>query len=278
MQIDGQTLPKIWIYICQLWIFVAVGALIMPLIAWILIFAENIDTYHKTMRCGFGKWLAEIRADLYLGNDMSVYDTFSPPSDSGYVNETNIPKHLGGAVFASCLDFAMIIMILISLASEVLYVALPLHTGFGGTDADFPASWKFPFAKNVLLMMWTPGLWNEANMDAIEYFFLIANAFLKIFIVAVTGAQTYTGLTPNSPGGVDTPLFCLYATMILLGSIPLTIIAQMFVLQSAKHAAWGGIRAKQDEEMKAAAKAEGVKEGQKAAAEAAAKKSSSSKK
>jgi purine-nucleoside phosphorylase len=29
MQIDGQTLPKIWIYICQLWIFVAVGALIM---------------------------------------------------------------------------------------------------------------------------------------------------------------------------------------------------------------------------------------------------------
>jgi hypothetical protein len=197
-------------------------------------------------------------------------------------------------------------------------------------------------------MMWTPGLWNEANMDAIEYFceyemriahsavgprepadssaVLIANAFLKIFIVAVgaalrelahlshiayrashiarrtshvpqrtyiahpsseiphlpsrvslfisspfhahthtrpassprtnharvarslppdvrntrlknpvlvrltkclpfcqvTGAQTYTGLTPNSPGGVDTPLFCLYATMILLGSIPLT--------------------------------------------------------
>ncbi|RSH82797.1 hypothetical protein EHS25_005787 [Saitozyma podzolica] len=245
MQIDGQTLPKIWIYICHLWIFVAVGALIMPLIAWILIFAENIDTYHKTMH-------------LYLGNDMSVYDTFSPPSDSGYVNETNIPKHLGGAVFASCLDFAMIIMILISLASELF--------------------WKFPFAKNVLLMMWTPGLWNEANMDAIEYFFLIANAFLKIFIVAVTGAQTYTGLTPDTPGGVDTPLFCLYATMILLGSIPLTIIAQMFVLQSAKHAAWGGIRAKQDEEMKAAAKAEGVKEGQKAAAEAAAKKSSSSKK
>jgi hypothetical protein len=29
MQIDGQTLPKIWIYICKLWIFVAVGALIM---------------------------------------------------------------------------------------------------------------------------------------------------------------------------------------------------------------------------------------------------------
>jgi hypothetical protein len=29
MQLDGQTLPKIWIYICKGWLFVAVGALVM---------------------------------------------------------------------------------------------------------------------------------------------------------------------------------------------------------------------------------------------------------
>lgn len=53
---------------------------------------------------------------------------------------------------------------------------------------------------------------------------LQANAFLKLFIVAATGSQTYTGLYPDNKQ-VDTPLFCLYATMILLCSIPLTLIA-----------------------------------------------------
>lgn len=53
---------------------------------------------------------------------------------------------------------------------------------------------------------------------------LQANAFLKLFVVAATGSQTYTGLYPDNKH-VDTPLFCLYATMILLCSIPLTLIA-----------------------------------------------------
>lgn len=53
---------------------------------------------------------------------------------------------------------------------------------------------------------------------------LQANAFLKLFIVAATGSQTYTGLYPDNKQ-VDTPLFCLYATMILLCSIPLTLIS-----------------------------------------------------
>ncbi|WVQ80938.1 hypothetical protein IAT38_003045 [Cryptococcus sp. DSM 104549] len=194
------TFPKLWMYICKLWVIVALGALVMPLVVWIMIFIENTKTFSDTM-------------DHYLGNDQAVYDRIDGDPNAGYVGDTNIPKHLGGVVFAAALDVAMWVLILLSICADLF--------------------WKFPVCKQFLDAFWTAGLQDGRGLPEIEYYFLVANAFLKLFIVAATGSQTYTGLYPDNDQ-VDTPLFCLYATMILLGTIPFTIIALFFILHNQK--------------------------------------------
>ncbi|WVQ76130.1 hypothetical protein IAR50_005776 [Cryptococcus sp. DSM 104548] len=195
-----RTFPSLWMRICQLWTIVALGALIMPLIVWIMIFIENTKTFADTMH-------------HYLGNDQSRYDQFDGDSGAGYVSDTNIPKHLGGVIFAAGLDVAMWVLILISACADLF--------------------WRFPIAKQFIGAFYAQGLYDEKGLVEIEFFFLVANAFLKLFIVVATGSQTYTGLYPDN-NQVDTPLFCLYAVMILLCSIPFTLIALFYILHGVK--------------------------------------------
>ncbi|WWC85851.1 uncharacterized protein L201_000718 [Kwoniella dendrophila CBS 6074] len=194
--------PRIWLQICHLWVYVGLGCLVMPLVVWIIIFIENTKCFAETM-------------DHYLGNDQRVYDRFDGDPYAGYVKGTNIPKHLGGPVFAAAFDVSMWIFILIAICADLF--------------------WKFPICKQFLESFWAEGLYEDRKFIDIEFFFLIANAFLKIFIVTATGSQTYTGLYPKQDDPkVDTPLFCLYATMCLLVSIPFTIIAHFFILHGMK--------------------------------------------
>ncbi|KAK4689396.1 hypothetical protein P7C73_g705, partial [Tremellales sp. Uapishka_1] len=185
MPINGRSFPDLWMSICKLWMIVAVGALIMPAIVWILIFTENTHTFQEVM-------------GHYLGNNLWDY-----PGDPGcgYVDATNIPKHLGGVVFTAVFDLGMLTLIFLSICADLF--------------------WRFEILHHILEAFWAVGVWDDRDLLSIEYFFLIANAFLKLFIVAATGSQTYTGIYPDFKG-LDTPLFCLYATMILLCSIPFT--------------------------------------------------------
>ncbi|ODN79077.1 hypothetical protein L198_07961 [Cryptococcus wingfieldii CBS 7118] len=195
-----RTFPDLWMRVCKLWTIVALGALIMPLVVWIMIFIENTKTFADTM-------------DHYLGNDQSRYDQIDGDSEAGYVGNTNIPKHLGGVIFAAGLDVAMWLIILISACADLF--------------------WRFPIAKQFIDAFYANGLYDEKGLVEIEFFFLVANAFLKLFIVVATGSQTYTGLYPDN-NQVDTPLFCLYAVMILLCSIPFTLIALFYILHGIK--------------------------------------------
>ncbi|WVQ91590.1 hypothetical protein IAS59_005391 [Cryptococcus gattii] len=195
-----RTFPNLWMKVCKLWVIVALGALIMPLIVWIMIFIENTKTFSDTMH-------------HYLGNDQSVYDQMDQDPDAGYVGNTNIPKHLGGVIFTAALDIAMWVIIIIAACADLF--------------------WRFPICRQLIDAFHAQGLHNTKGLVDIEFFFLVANAFLKLFIVAATGSQTYTGLYPDNKQ-VDTPLFCLYATMILLCSIPLTLIALFFILHAMK--------------------------------------------
>ncbi|WVF65949.1 hypothetical protein IAT40_000687 [Kwoniella sp. CBS 6097] len=192
MSFVGPTMfPRIFIFLCKIWVIVALGALVMPLAVWIMIFIQNTQTFAETM-------------GHYMGNDQRVYDQMDNNPDAGYVSNTNIPKHLAGVIFAAAFDVGMWILILISMAADLF--------------------WKFDLMKRFLEAFWVTGLYDERKFVEMEFFFIIANAFLKLFIVAATGAQTYTGLVPdmNDSPAIDTPLFCLYAVMILLCSIPLT--------------------------------------------------------
>ncbi|WWC58159.1 uncharacterized protein I303_100695 [Kwoniella dejecticola CBS 10117] len=197
--------PKIFLKICKLWVYiVAVGCLVMPLVVWIIIFIENTKCFSDTM-------------GHYLGNDQWVYDQMDGDPNAGYVGNTNIPKHLGGPVFAAAFDVAMWIIILIAICADLF--------------------WKFPICRQFLESMWADGLYYtpDKTFKDIEFFFLVANAFLKIFIVVATGSQTYTGLYPKQDEPqLDTPLFCLYATLCLAGSIPFTIIALFYILHGMK--------------------------------------------
>ncbi|KAK6905256.1 hypothetical protein I204_08088 [Kwoniella mangroviensis CBS 8886] len=195
--------PKLWILICKLWVYiVSIGCLIMPLAVWVMIFIQNTKTFADTM-------------DHYLGNDQKVYDRFDGDPNAGYVGNTNIPKHLGGPVFAAIFDVAMWIFIVIAMCADLF--------------------WKFPICKQFLESVWTDGLYEDLKFIDVEFFFLVANAFLKLFIVAATGAQTYTGLKPNQDDPkIDTPLFCLYATLCLAVSIPFTLIALFYIIHGMK--------------------------------------------
>ncbi|WWC66804.1 uncharacterized protein I206_100711 [Kwoniella pini CBS 10737] len=197
--------PKIWLWICKGWVYiVAVGCLIMNLIVWIIIFIENTKCYTEKM-------------DQYLGNDQRVYDRIDGDPNARYVANTNIPKHLGGPVFAAAFDVAMWMFILIAICADLF--------------------WRIPFCRRILESMWTNGLYYspEQKFIDIEFFFLVASAFLKIFIVVATGSQTYTGLYPKQDQPqLDTPLFCLYATLCLAISIPFTIIALFYILHGMK--------------------------------------------
>ncbi|WVN89221.1 uncharacterized protein L203_104439 [Cryptococcus depauperatus CBS 7841] len=195
-----KTFPNLFLKICKLWMIVAVGALVMPLIVWIMIFIENTKTFNDTMH-------------HYLGNDQRIYDRMDNDHNAGYVGNTNIPKHLGGVVFAAVFDVAMWILIIIAACSDLF--------------------WRFPICKQLIDAFHAPGLYDTRGHGEIEYFFLVANVFLKLFIVAATGSQTYTGLYPDN-NQVDTPLFCLYAVMILLASTIFTLPALMFLLQDLK--------------------------------------------
>ncbi|CAD6587921.1 MAG: hypothetical protein TREMPRED_004891 [Tremellales sp. Tagirdzhanova-0007] len=191
------TLPRLWIYICKVWIWIAAGSLIMPFIVWLFILGENLHVYRDT-------------ENSYIGNDAAVY---GGDPNAGYVDLTNIPKHLAGVVFAAAFDISMMIFIFVSFCADLF--------------------WKFEWCKQVLEMLFAVGLWTGAKITEIEYFCLIANAFLKLFIVAATGAEAFTGLN-SGINTVDTPLFCLWAVLILLGSIPFTVIASMFIIQHNK--------------------------------------------
>ncbi|OXB38211.1 hypothetical protein J007_02007 [Cryptococcus neoformans] len=242
-----RTFPNLWMKACKLWVIVALGALIMPLIVWIMIFIENTKTFSDTM-------------NHYLGNDQSVYDRMDGDPNAGYVGNTNIPKHLGGVVFAAAFDISMWVIIVIAACADLF--------------------WRFPICKQLIDAFYAQGLHDTRGLVDIEFYFLVvcplffspsvnsntfitlpiffylhfnfifnfnpslpfhvhwaiplqANAFLKLFIVAATGSQTYTGLYPDNKQ-VDTPLFSLYATMILLCSIPLTLIALFFILHAMK--------------------------------------------
>ncbi|WRT63804.1 uncharacterized protein IL334_000729 [Kwoniella shivajii] len=208
--------------ICKIWMIIAAGALVMPLVVWILIFIENTKCFSETM-------------GHYLGNDQRVYDQMDGDHNAGFVGNTNIPKHLGGVVFAAAFDVAMWMFIIISMCADLF--------------------WKFPLCRRFLESMWADGLYETRKYVDIEFYFLMANAFLKLFIVAATGSQTYIGLYPKQDDPqLDTPLFCLYATMILLGSIPFTIIALFYILHNMKRIEYVN-ELKAAEEAAAAAKA-----------------------
>nr|XP_019014534.1 uncharacterized protein I206_00616 [Kwoniella pini CBS 10737]OCF53315.1 hypothetical protein I206_00616 [Kwoniella pini CBS 10737] len=222
--------PKIWLWICKGWVYiVAVGCLIMNLIVWIIIFIENTKCYTEKM-------------DQYLGNDQRVYDRIDGDPNARYVANTNIPKHLGGPVFAAAFDVAMWMFILIAICAD-LFWRIPFCRRILGKFIIFKfisfsklslANYEFALLKES---MWTNGLYYspEQKFIDIEFFFLVASAFLKIFIVVATGSQTYTGLYPKQDQPqLDTPLFCLYATLCLAISIPFTIIALFYILHGMK--------------------------------------------
>ncbi|ORY29311.1 hypothetical protein BCR39DRAFT_532250 [Naematelia encephala] len=165
----------------------------------------------------------------YLGNDVATY---GGDPNNGYVEATNIPKHLGGAIFAAAFDVSMMIIIVLSMCADVF--------------------WRFKFTRGILEMFFVTGLYAGEHHTHVEYFFVIANAFLKIFICAATGAETFTGLRPQN-SAVDTNLFCLYAVLILLCSIPLTIIATMFSIQGIKVGNWRAERASDERKRQKAA-------------------------
>ncbi|RXK39077.1 hypothetical protein M231_03582 [Tremella mesenterica] len=194
--------PRIWMMLCNLWLIVAVGALVMNFVVWLMIIIKNTRIFQDEL-------------GTYLGNDKALYGG-SP--ESGYVDNTNIPKHLGGVVFAAVLAIAMMIFILIALAADVFI--------------------KTEVAVKFLSAFFTDGLYTtETDLLKIEFFFLIANAFLKLFIVVVTGSESYIGLETVGAPEIDTPLFCLYAVMILLGSIPITVIAEIFIISDKRRPA-----------------------------------------
>ncbi|KAL7418663.1 hypothetical protein Q5752_006346 [Cryptotrichosporon argae] len=237
--IGRETFPWAWYKLCQLWIIVAVGSLVMVMVVWIMIFIENTHCFQTTMH-------------HYMGNTEARY---GGDINSGYVDLTNIPKHLGGVVFTAIFDLAMLMFCAIALASEVY--------------------WKYAMGRQVLQMYYSDGLYDDAKFEKLKYLFLIANAFLKLFIVAATGSESWYGLNPNE-ASLRTDTFCLYATFILLGSIPFTIIAQMFNIMELRRGPFNEAQKamKKDLEAQKAAAAEYKKERDalKKAAEKAAEK------
>lgn len=133
-----RTFPNLWMKVCKLWVIVALGALVMPLIVWIMIFIENTKTFSDTM-------------NHYLGNDQSVYDRMDGDPDAGYVGNTNIPKHLGGVVFAAAFDIAMWVIIIIAACADLF--------------------WRFPICKQLIDAFYAQGLHDAKGLVDIEFFF-----------------------------------------------------------------------------------------------------------
>ncbi|ORX34824.1 hypothetical protein BD324DRAFT_683260 [Kockovaella imperatae] len=200
-------LKKALYWLCLLWMIVAIGALVMVITVWVMIIAQDLDVFHDTM-------------GYYLGNDILRY----PPGDpnNGYVDNTNIPKHLGGAVFATVFGIAMIIFCLFALAGDIF--------------------WRFPYARQWLVWTAALGLQTADDLTKYEYVFLWANALLKLFIVTATGSKAWSGLNPNHPD-LRTPTFALYATFILLGSILVTFAVEATLIKWHKNEEWAASEA-----------------------------------
>ncbi|KAI9635765.1 uncharacterized protein MKK02DRAFT_33116 [Dioszegia hungarica] len=192
------TFRKLLLLVAQIWTWVTIGTHVMMMVLWVMVFVQNIDVFKKVN-------------DRYIGNDHNRYDALDGNIGSGYVANTNMPKQLGGAVyvfgipfFASMFAISMWGFILIAAAADV--------------------AWRWPSVQRFLLMWHTPGLWSNKNLDELDYYFIFANCFLKLFIVVATGSTSWRGLYPNNPQ-IDTEVYCLYATFIYLVNILANIAA-----------------------------------------------------
>nr|BAJ88848.1 predicted protein [Hordeum vulgare subsp. vulgare] len=212
---------RIWMFAMYIFHWACIGAAIMIIVAEGFVMENSLRRF--TEQFGVG----EAPARGYQ-NDQDYNPT------CGYVQMTNVPKHLGSVVWSAGWQIFIIIAALIIIFAD-LALALPNNNNI---------CWR------IVKSLWLDGMtYDQKTAQADPYgqygasgqttpkpipFFLGALAFFKVFLTFGFLSQSFYGLdTGEDPWGEktgpDTQLFCLWAGFILAGSALTGLVSGAFL-------------------------------------------------
>ncbi|RXK39102.1 hypothetical protein M231_03607 [Tremella mesenterica] len=177
-----ETFPTIWLFICLIFNWIGILALLMLAIAELVIIVNNWKTYHDTY--GY-----KYPASGYIGG-----------STCGFVEYTNAPKHLGSILWTLAYQVSIIIFALMAIASDFAW----RNASYNKYGQKFVQSF---YAEGIMT--------GERDKKTRLPFYVVANAWLKFFITILYMQQTFYGLR----GGSHSPSDCLAASSVTSGSV-----------------------------------------------------------
>ncbi|OCF38629.1 hypothetical protein I317_07598 [Kwoniella heveanensis CBS 569] len=154
-----ETFPTIWIYICLFFNIVGLLAVILLIVAEFIVLVNDFHNY--VSQYGY-----RYPARGYQGEN-----------GCGYVIFTNAPKHMGSAVWMLLYQLSIIILLTLVLASDLAWRASGYNQWGGRWISAFYAGGLVDGEHN-------PGL----------FYYVVANAFLKAFIVILYMNQSFYGM------------------------------------------------------------------------------------
>ncbi|WVQ64771.1 uncharacterized protein L199_002939 [Kwoniella botswanensis] len=154
-----ETWPTVWIWICFLFNLVGILALIILIVAEVFIIVANFHNY-------VAQYGHHYPARGYQGGD-----------GVGYVDWTNAPKHMGSAVWMILYQLSIIVLITLTIASDLAWRASSYNAWGGRWIESFYAT----------------GLMSGPNHPNMMYY-VAANAFFKLFIVILYMSQSFYGM------------------------------------------------------------------------------------
>ncbi|WVW81753.1 hypothetical protein I302_103749 [Kwoniella bestiolae CBS 10118] len=154
-----ETWPTVWIWICFLFNVVGILALIILIVAEVVIIVANFHNY-------VAQYGHHYPSRGYQGGE-----------GVGYVDWTNAPKHCGSAVWMVLYQLSIIVLITLSIASDLAWRASSYNAWGGRWIESFYAT----------------GLTSGPNHPSMMYY-VAANAFFKVFIVILYMSQSFYGM------------------------------------------------------------------------------------
>ncbi|WVO14847.1 hypothetical protein L204_102486 [Cryptococcus depauperatus] len=153
------TIPELCIWVFFFFNVVGVLALVMLIICEFVILVNNAQNYHS--QYGYSDTARGYRGE----------------AGSGYVEWTNAPKHTGSVVWMVLYQLSIVVLITIAIASDLAWRASSYNAWGGRWIATFHINGVADGPKR-------PGL----------FFYLVAHASLKTFIVVLYMNQSFYGM------------------------------------------------------------------------------------
>ncbi|OXG20432.1 hypothetical protein C366_01965 [Cryptococcus neoformans Tu401-1] len=158
-----ETFPTIWIWICLVFNLIGIAALIMLIIAEFVILVNDYSNYHAQYGYSYS-------ARGYEGS-----------TGCGQVEYTNAPKHLGSAIWMLFYQLSIIVLATLVIASDLAWRASSYNAWGGRWISTF-------YATGITEGSMHPGL----------FYYVAANAFLKLFLVVLYMNQSFYGMRGHS--------------------------------------------------------------------------------